>query len=185
VHLRRVLWSNVFVAINRAVRELRRAYGESQQAFATRLGLSMRAVANYEKRRHPDTRSLILLTKAALEAGRKDLVAEFSKAMDNLGEELGIYSNRDDALRAEIGKELVFGNDFFWAEEELTKLIERKKQERVGLRTARWLGDADRDIQRLEKMLVELRKTMSRVHLSAPGDKVKIQLPHLKVDIEE
>ena len=36
-----------------AVRELREALGDSQQAFATRMGLSIRAVANYEKDRVP------------------------------------------------------------------------------------------------------------------------------------
>lgn len=64
-----------------AVRKLRRHLGESQQAFATRLGLSIRAVANYEKDREPRGRAAAALGRAAVEAGREDLAAIFRKSL--------------------------------------------------------------------------------------------------------
>ena len=42
-----------------AVKGLRAHFGESQQAFATRFGLSIRSVANYEKNRKPEEMSRI------------------------------------------------------------------------------------------------------------------------------
>ena len=64
-----------------AVRALREHLGESQQAFATRLGLSMRAVCNYEKDRGPTGKSLAALAKAASDAGRLDLAQTFIRAL--------------------------------------------------------------------------------------------------------
>jgi transcriptional regulator with XRE-family HTH domain len=69
-----------------AVRELRKHVGESQQVFATRLGLSIRALANYEKDRAPTGRALAALAQAAAEAGRHDLSYEFMRV---LAKELG------------------------------------------------------------------------------------------------
>jgi transcriptional regulator with XRE-family HTH domain len=48
-----------------AVRGLREALGMSQQAFATELGLSIRAIANYEKDRKPEPKVLASLAKFA------------------------------------------------------------------------------------------------------------------------
>jgi transcriptional regulator with XRE-family HTH domain len=59
------------------VRELREHMGLSQQAFASELGLSMRAVANYEKDRRPEPRVFIPLMKAAEKANRADLLRIF------------------------------------------------------------------------------------------------------------
>jgi transcriptional regulator with XRE-family HTH domain len=70
----------------RAVKALRKQLGDSQQAFATRLGLSIRAIANYEKDRIPTGMALVSLARAASEAGQQELVNTFMTAlMDELG----------------------------------------------------------------------------------------------------
>ena len=51
--------------LNTAVKELRNALSLSQQAFATQLGLSIRAVVNYEKNRAPTARALAQLEQLA------------------------------------------------------------------------------------------------------------------------
>jgi transcriptional regulator with XRE-family HTH domain len=74
-----------------AVKTLRQRLGESQQAFANRLGLSIRAIANYEKDRRPTGMVLASLARAAaaLPTGdeRDDLINTFMSA---LVEELGL-----------------------------------------------------------------------------------------------
>lgn len=61
-----------------AVTQLRSTLGDSQQAFANRLGLSFRAIANYEKGRRPTGRVLYQLANLAHESGRKDLAQVFA-----------------------------------------------------------------------------------------------------------
>ena len=73
--------------LNDAVRELRRHTGDSQQAFATRLGLSISAIANYERNRAPTGRSLAQLQRLAKEVRREDLWNIFRNA---LNDELGL-----------------------------------------------------------------------------------------------
>jgi transcriptional regulator with XRE-family HTH domain len=63
------------------VRELRQHLGESQQAFATRLGLSIRAIANYEKDRRPTGMALLALARAAAAAGLGLLTDHFMSAL--------------------------------------------------------------------------------------------------------
>jgi len=65
----------------RAVKQLRKRLGESQQVFATRLGLSIRAVANYEKDRLPDGRALAAMHIAARDAGYSELAETFWTAL--------------------------------------------------------------------------------------------------------
>ena len=61
-----------------AVKELRKTFGESQQAFAGRLGLSISSVAHYEGgQRLPDYLVTLKLCRAACESDRKDLAAFF------------------------------------------------------------------------------------------------------------
>jgi transcriptional regulator with XRE-family HTH domain len=64
-----------------AVKKLREHVGESQQAFATRLGMSIRAIANYEKDREPTGRALVQLMKLADESGRPDLARVFQEVI--------------------------------------------------------------------------------------------------------
>jgi transcriptional regulator with XRE-family HTH domain len=72
--------------LNVAVKELRRAVGLSQQAFATQLGLSIRAVVNYEKDRAPTARALAQLEQLASDNNHPELARIFR---DALGSELG------------------------------------------------------------------------------------------------
>jgi transcriptional regulator with XRE-family HTH domain len=67
--------------VQEAVRELRVATGNSQQSFAQALGLSMRAIANYEKDRTPNSPALYRLAKLARQVGRPDLAQVFSSAL--------------------------------------------------------------------------------------------------------
>lgn len=73
--------------IIKSVRALRQHLGDTQQAFANRLQLSIRAIANYEKDRRPTGMALASLARAAAAADRQDLVNTFMSA---LVEELGL-----------------------------------------------------------------------------------------------
>lgn len=64
-------------AVSVAIRELRAELGCSQEAFASRAGLSMRAIANYEKNRAPFPKALFQFAKLASQAGRADLASTF------------------------------------------------------------------------------------------------------------
>ena len=72
--------------LNVAVKQLRSALGLSQQAFATQLGLSIRAVVNYEKNRVPTARALAQLEQLASDNDYPELARIFR---DALGNELG------------------------------------------------------------------------------------------------
>ena len=72
--------------LNAAVKELRRTLGLSQQVFATQLGLSIRAVVNYEKDRSPTARALAQLEQLASDSQHPELARIFR---DALGKELG------------------------------------------------------------------------------------------------
>jgi len=69
-----------------AVKQLREHLGDSQQAFATRVGLSIRAVANYEKDRIPTGEVLTALYRVARASGEDRLAKIFWNAVhDELG----------------------------------------------------------------------------------------------------
>ncbi|MGA8594566.1 MAG: helix-turn-helix transcriptional regulator [Bryobacteraceae bacterium] len=63
-----------------AVKALRLSLSESQQAFATRLGISIRALVNYEKDREPPLTLLLRLSAVAREAGKEGLAGVFEWA---------------------------------------------------------------------------------------------------------
>src|ERR1035438_3518429 len=63
-----------------AVRKLRAALGLTQPAFANRLGLSIRAIAYYEKEREPNGEILRRLGSLAARNGRDDLAKVFYDA---------------------------------------------------------------------------------------------------------
>jgi transcriptional regulator with XRE-family HTH domain len=115
------------MTISAAVRELRRAYGESQSVFAQRLGLSARAVASYEgKARKPDTRSLLRLAMAARGAGREDLDAQFSKDLADTDS----YSGLMQSIRTDVAKFLAQEAGDVWLLSEFAALLRyaRKKK---------------------------------------------------------
>jgi transcriptional regulator with XRE-family HTH domain len=84
--------------LNTGVKELRRALGLSQQIFATQLGLSIRAVVNYEKDRAPTARALAQLAKLASVNEQPELARVFR---DALGSELGLGMSDRPPLSAE------------------------------------------------------------------------------------
>ena len=68
-------------ALVQAVLRLRKRLGDTQQQFANRLGMSIRAVANYEKDRRPDPRALSRLLKEAERMRDTDLADTFRAAL--------------------------------------------------------------------------------------------------------
>jgi|SRR5215469_18907964 len=84
--------------LSTAVKELRSALGLSQQAFATQLGLSIRAVVNYEKSREPTARALAQLEQLASHSSHPELARIFR---DALGNELGFGMADRQPLSAE------------------------------------------------------------------------------------
>jgi transcriptional regulator with XRE-family HTH domain len=68
-------------ALSGALVELRRALGESQQTFATRVHMALATIARYETDRHPRGKALALFARVANEAGRPDLASVFEQAL--------------------------------------------------------------------------------------------------------
>ena len=64
-----------------AVRALRTALGESQQAFAYRMKTAIRTIARYETARPPKGLILIAFLNVAVAAGEHDLAKIFRKAL--------------------------------------------------------------------------------------------------------
>lgn len=67
--------------LNEAVKKLREKTGDSQQAFATRLKLSIRAIVNYEKGRTPSPKALAALALLAREYQEVALEGQFWSAL--------------------------------------------------------------------------------------------------------
>jgi transcriptional regulator with XRE-family HTH domain len=65
----------------KAVKSLRERFGESQQAFSNRLGLSIKTIANYEGGRCPSGKPLLALAQAAAMSGDADLQSIFGDAI--------------------------------------------------------------------------------------------------------
>jgi transcriptional regulator with XRE-family HTH domain len=68
------------IAVPGAVRALRASLGESQQVFETRIGISIRALANYEKDRLPNGKALFKMMDLAAESNREDWLVLFRRA---------------------------------------------------------------------------------------------------------
>jgi hypothetical protein len=67
--------------VSRAVRELRQAYGESQQAFAYRMKTAIRTIARYETVRPPRGAELGQFLELAIAKQRNDLAEVFARAV--------------------------------------------------------------------------------------------------------
>lgn len=65
----------------KAVRELRQALGESQQAFAYRMKTAVRTIARWETVQRPSLVALGQLIQVAQGSGRKDLAQVFLQAV--------------------------------------------------------------------------------------------------------
>ena len=68
------------MTVSEAVKALRERLHESQQAFATRLGISIRGLVNYEKYRAPPLVLLLKLAAVARDAGETELAYAFEWA---------------------------------------------------------------------------------------------------------
>ena len=165
------------MSINRAIRQLRHVLGDSQQAFADRLGLSIRTVANYEKSRRPDVQSLVRLETAARSVGRNDLVARFAKAVDDRVTETGVYSERDGSIQALLGKELALNNTSPWLIEQIEKLIEESSSGNRLLHSPEALQGCDSRREYLEGLLLAFKRTMQRrdVRLKARARRLRAE----------
>jgi transcriptional regulator with XRE-family HTH domain len=82
----------------KAVRELRSRLGDSQHAFANRLGLTVRAIAFYEKDRVPSGNVLRLLAKVSEQQGFSDLATVFRGW---LADDIGSWDPGDLTLKLE------------------------------------------------------------------------------------
>ena len=71
------------LAVASAIKKLRSSLGDSQQAFATRLGLSVRAIANYEGGRQPGGEILLDLHRLAVASHLNDVQRVFAAAFRN------------------------------------------------------------------------------------------------------
>lgn len=68
-------------AVNQAIRGLREHVKQSQQVFATELGISISALNNYEQKRIPELKKLFAFERAAIKARRDDLALIFNRAI--------------------------------------------------------------------------------------------------------
>jgi transcriptional regulator with XRE-family HTH domain len=149
--------------LKQAVRKLRLTTGESQQSFAQRLGLSMRAIANYEKDRVPNGPALYRLAKLARQVGQPDLAQIFSSALSEEFHEavepmtteekawsdavLALLRNRDLTDWPKVGRFIVGA---------LERLIKTKGDEEVEDLSAVLLEARYRLINTAERQLDEL-----------------------------
>jgi transcriptional regulator with XRE-family HTH domain len=92
--------------VTQAIRELRLALGESQEAFAQRLKASVRTIARYETVRPPRGKPLAQLHRIAVEENLKGVAAVLEEALsrelygdgDDLPEKYGKLSQRTRAF---------------------------------------------------------------------------------------
>lgn len=69
------------MTVAQAIRILRKQNQESQQVFATRLGMSIASIQNYENQdRMPEPKQLLAFVQAARQVQRQDLVPVFLEA---------------------------------------------------------------------------------------------------------
>jgi len=142
-----------------AVRELRKALGDSQQAFATRLGMSMRAIANYETDRAPSGRALYKLEQLARASGQYELAHKFAQA---LATEMEWVQEAGQPVWTGLVRELVRNQKLCagWPEiaavlvGELEKLIAKAKS---GMQIASPLNSQEAAVANLESYLTEAR----------------------------
>jgi transcriptional regulator with XRE-family HTH domain len=114
-----------YVVISEAVRQLRQTLRESQQAFASRLGLYISSVAHYEGgQRSPDYRVTLKLYSVACEADRKDL-AEFFLQLINAGivSKVAVLQNDTERENIEALQSIMYDARFQHLREPLESLL--------------------------------------------------------------
>jgi transcriptional regulator with XRE-family HTH domain len=110
---------------SQAVRELRKAYGEAQQAFATRLEMSMASIANYEAgSRVPDGASAVKLARAAAAKSRMDLQRVFDAIIhDAMGGLVAPIQNEDEHRKIRAVQFILFDERFADKRQRLAELL--------------------------------------------------------------
>lgn len=111
--------------VQQAVKELRKEYGEAQQAFSNRLGLSLSSIANYESgMRVPDGSSAIKLALAAQRKNRPDLEAVFAPIIrDSLGCVVAPIHTEDEHRKVRALQYVLFDPRFEHLREPLAELL--------------------------------------------------------------
>lgn len=147
-----------------AVRELRAATGDSQQSFATKLGMSLRAIANYEAGREPTGRALYKLDQLARASGRPDLASRFTRA---LAYEMDWSHEPAEPVWLGVVRELVRNEHLCegWprvAELMIAELESLIGKARSGTRIEGPLKDPGASVANLERWLVEARYARSQ-----------------------
>jgi transcriptional regulator with XRE-family HTH domain len=129
-----------------AVRELRRAYGEAQQAFATRLDMSMASIANYETgAREPDGASAVKLARAAAAKSRPDLQRVFDEIIrDAMGGLVAPIHTEDENRKVRALQFILFDPRFEHLRQPLQEL----------------LAPVEAHLRKLEKKLLESSKRL-------------------------
>jgi transcriptional regulator with XRE-family HTH domain len=147
----------VSLSVSAAVRELRTALGLTQQALADRVGVSARAIANYEKNRTPTLKILYRLAGMATEAGRSDIAQVMNQALARQNAPVDIT----DPLHHAIIVALYENGGVSWLQKELADLIEVARKGRAlsypAVYSLEGIPDQEARISSLENLLVELR----------------------------
>src|SRR5665213_20412 len=140
--------------LNQAVRKLRLTTGDTQQSFAQRLGLSMRAIANYEKDRVPNGPALYRLAKLARQVDQPHLAQifssalseEFHEAVEPMTTEEKAWSDAVIALLRNRNKDLT---DWSQVGRSIVSALERLVE-----------GKSGEDVEDLAAVLLEARYTL-------------------------
>jgi transcriptional regulator with XRE-family HTH domain len=142
-----------------AVRELRSVVGDTQDAFARRAGLSLRAIANYEKDRPPTAKALVQFARVASQAGRSDLAEIFSQAFQSQVGDASV--DVSDELQQAALTALMSNRGPDWLQKELKALIREARNGKPLGYPLVFHGDRvpnhDMRIEYLEGLLIQLR----------------------------
>jgi transcriptional regulator with XRE-family HTH domain len=111
--------------IPEAIRSLRQEYGEGQQKFSTRIGMSMASIANYESgMREPDGPSAVKLARAALDKERPDLARVFENIIrDSMGGLVAPIHTDDEHRKIRAVQYVLFDDRFKELRKPLDKLL--------------------------------------------------------------
>ncbi|MCX6625079.1 MAG: helix-turn-helix transcriptional regulator [Acidobacteria bacterium] len=144
-----------------AVRELRSSLGDTLQAFAGRLGLSISAITNYESGRRPTGKALYRLEQLSRATGHYELARVFA---DALATEMDWSHEPAQPVWVGVVRELVRNEKQCkgWpgiAALIVTELEQLIVQAKSGMRIESPLKDHDSAIANLESWLTEVRCT--------------------------
>jgi transcriptional regulator with XRE-family HTH domain len=153
--------------VTAAVRKLRLGLDDTQQSFATRLGMAIATVVRYEHNRPPSGRALAKLERVALESGFQEYAAVFRKALD---EELGelpvvTYSSLDCSTEEEREHVEALLNIFRHSPDskEAAKIKKILKAQVEGARQLRESAEAFKESRRAIVRLLKAGRTVEDV----------------------